>query len=187
MPTPLRCIFACLLAVAALACPARAQDRVLTGFNNPLTFTYGSWQHVARVETGRLIIDAANGQGGAGYAIARDLAALGDRVPVLTLTLSPDNRARAIRLMLRDSEDRSSTWQYDLQGQAVGRAIRLRPVDNAPLSRPSDPARPLALRNITQLHILGDDGQENIALELDQVSLPPSPREPATQPGQDQQ
>lgn len=185
MPQPMRWFCLCLVAWAVTASSVLARDRTLTNFTNPLTFTYGTWQHVARVEADRLIIDAANGQGGAGYTTARDLSRFADRVPVLTLTIRPDNRARSIRLTLRDGEERAGTWRYDLAGEPTGRPIQLRPTDAAPLGRPDDPARPIALDKITQLHIVGDSGQENVSVELDQIVLPVARSrqdQPATQP-----
>lgn len=188
---PMRSFFVCLfflplLAAVAAAEPAPAQDRVLTSFTNPLGSTYGSWQHVARIETGRLVINAASGRGGAGYSIARDLSSLADRVPVLTITLRPDNRARSIRLILRDFDERSATWRYDLADQPTGRPIQLSPADGAPLSRPDDPNRPLSLRNITQLHIQGDDSDDSVSVELDQILLTPPPAtHPTTRPADD--
>lgn len=185
MPQPMSWFCLCLIASSVMASPAVGRDRTLSNFTNPLSFTYGTWQHVARVEADRLIIDAANGQGGAGYTVARDLSRFADRVPVLTLTLRPDNRARAIRLVLRDADERTATWRFELVGEPTGRPIQLRPGDVAPLGRPDDPARALALDKVTQLHIVGDNGQENVSVELDQIVLPvPRPRQdqPATQP-----
>ena len=84
------------------------------------------------VEGGKSRLTPADGRGSGGYNIqpALDLMSLVEHTPMLTLEIRPGNRAKAIRLMLRLSND-SGTWVFDLSAKAVGTVVTLFPVSGA--------------------------------------------------------
>ncbi|MFO0927707.1 MAG: cellulase N-terminal Ig-like domain-containing protein [Gemmataceae bacterium] len=150
-----------LLAVllAALALAAEPAVRI-DDFGKPFLFSYLAWQNKVRTEGGKAILRGITPQGGAGQNISRDLSRHPDWSPYLRVTVHPDNKARALKLLLRDASERPGSWMFRLPTKA-GDAV-LAPEDGAPLSHPSQVEHKGApeLARISQLQLIGDFGKE---------------------------
>lgn len=170
---------ACCLSVCAPPALSAVQQSngVITGFDAPLQFVYGSWEKRAAVENGRLVVrgEGATGQGGGGTNAALNLAAnAAELSPAVRLKIGAGNKIKALRLLVRDAAGKTATWDFDLPTAASGDAlVTLTPREAAPLATPNETEKGGMpdLARLTQWQIVGDWSVAPADLELDAVLL----------------
>jgi len=162
-----------------LARSAGRQDAggVVTRFDAPFQFVYGSWEKRATVENERLAVrgEGATGQGGGGTNAALDLSKnAAELSPAVRLKIGAGNKIKALRLLLRDGDGKVATWDFDLPTAASGDAlVTLTPRAGAPLAAPNGTEKGGMpdLARLTQWQIVGDWSVAPADLELDAVLL----------------
>lgn len=154
---------------------AQSAASVITGFDRPFLFAYGSWQNVAKIEAGHLVLNTPTAQGGLGDNLAAplNLNARSEYSPTLRLRIGPNNKEQTLRLLLADAKGGNSTWDFSLVGVKVGEDVVLTPVEGAPLSTPSSSGDkgPADLSQIFQWQVMGDWSAGSVDLSLDLVEL----------------
>jgi endoglucanase len=146
----------------------------ITGFNGPYLFSYGSWQDKAKVQTGKLSLSGFDGKGGLGDNAEIDLSGFRNFSPVIKITIGPNNKAKNLRLSLRDDKGGASTWNFPLSNLAAGQSVIAIPENGASLAQPSssdDKAGPVNLKMVRQWQIQGDWGGEAVDVSLDEVNV----------------
>ena len=147
----------------------------ITGFDKPFLFSYGTWEKVAKVEAGRLVLNTPTAQGGLGDNLPAPMnfSAQVDFSPVLRLRVGPNNKDQILRLMLNDAIGGSSTWDFSLAGLKAGEDVLVTPIEGAPLSSPSssgDKGR-ADLTKISQWQVMGDWTSGPVDVSLDSIEL----------------
>jgi len=165
------------LALAFWGCvPSQAQPAVppIAAFDHPYLFGYGTWDKVAKIEGGHLIIQTPTGQGGLGDNFtARDFSKQSDLCPALRLRVGPNNKETTLRLMLSDAKGGASTWNFSLDGVKAGDDVLVTPVEGAALSTPSSIGDKGAadLTQIFQWQVQGDWSQGAVDVTIQSIEL----------------
>ena len=181
MPRRIFYLFPLLMICYALSGSARAQIvPVIADFGKPFLFAYGTWEKVARLENGALILDAPNAQGGLGTNLqpAINLSADTQMSPVFRVVIGPKNQLKRLRLMLRDEAGGNAAWNFSLEGKPVGQTVILTPDEGASVAQPNEIGKEGApdFSQIFQWQIIGDWSAGPVDLKIESVSLQsPSP------------
>jgi len=112
-------------------------DAVLCDFSGPPLFSFLGWEKKPRVADGALRLQMPDGKGGCGYLVQRNLTALADRTPVLTVTVGQGNKAKSLRLALQDADGTEYNYMFALEGVAAGATSTLVAKDGASLKEPA--------------------------------------------------
>ena len=101
-----------IAASAALAAPPAA----ISTLDAPFLFAYGTWQNKVKIENGKAILRGAGvtpkGGGGCNIQPPMDLSANPDYSPALKIKVGAANKMGLIRLMLRDMDGHSETFEF---------------------------------------------------------------------------
>lgn len=180
-PAPLRTCLAGLAALAAaLTLGAQAPaPRVLAPIANlrqPLLFTYGTWEGRVQAADDTLAIagEGVTNAGGGGANATLDLAAHAEGSPAVRVTVLPGNEAGGVRVMLRDADGVTGTWEFPLD--AVRPDGWILPKDGASLRTPNTIADegtvPPDLARLRQWQIGGDWARNRpMAVEIHEVAV----------------
>lgn len=154
---------------------ASASSVTVTGFDKPFLFAYGSWEGKARVENGFLNVQSADNRGGLGDNLqpALNFAAYGNYSPLLKVRVNAGNKAKVLRVMLRDEKGGNATWNYSLEGVAVGQVVTLAPREGASLAQGNDVGKEGApnLGALAQWQVQGDWGGDAVDVSVDEITL----------------
>ncbi|MEO1497854.1 MAG: glycoside hydrolase family 9 protein [Planctomycetota bacterium] len=163
--------------------PSTAGDSdPLVSFDQPLLFSYGTWSDCARTARGSLIIrgEGVTNRGGGGMNLQADLSRFADRVVVARVKIGESNAAKELRVVLRDSEDRSATWRLPIGGLPHGRWIDVVAEGQATLAKPNsidEDAGALDLTMLRQFQMqAGWEGPHKLDVVVSDVSLASSQR-----------
>lgn len=182
--TPRRIIPALFLA-AWLAAPASAGPEemaavvneenpealpVLTQVEKPFVFIYGTWMNQAKVENGTASLHCKSSKGAAG--LNENMSALPEQRLVMRVVVGKNNKAKILRLILRDEDANTAVWDYDLSTVPKEEPVLIRPIDNVSLARPhiidkkdGKPGEAPNLAKLRQWKLSGDWTED--ALEVD--------------------
>jgi hypothetical protein len=103
-----------LVAGAACVClgwaspGAKGEPIVIAAFDQPLTFSYGTWDGRVTSGEGHLAVHGVNGKGGGGCVAMRDLSPHARRVPALRVRVGAGNQAAGIALLLTDQSENAA-------------------------------------------------------------------------------
>ncbi len=158
--------------VGWLAGPARSEPVVLAALDEPITFAYGTWDGGMAAGDGRLAIRAADGKGGGGFVILRDLSSYASRVPALRLRVGPANRAARLGLLVTDPSENAARWEFDLPEPSDG-AVTLLPASGGTLSEPDSLSKggTLDLTRCVTWQVAGDWQDAAVEVEIEAVLL----------------
>ena len=111
---------------------------VLSRFDQPFLFAYGTWEKRVRVENGHALLrgEGVTPKGGAGCNAMLDLSGQGDNCPALRVRVGATNKMPALRLILRDTAEHSATWEFVLPSAGKEFAL-VTPRDGASLAQPN--------------------------------------------------
>ena len=143
-------------------------------FDKPFLFAYGTWDKVAKVEAGHLILQTPTAQGGLGDNFApTDLSKQGELSPALRLRIGPNNKEKLLRVMLSDSKGGASTWNFSLDGVKAGEDVLLTPIEGASLAAPSSNGDKGAadLTKVFQWQVQGDWSAGAVDVSIDAIEL----------------
>ena len=162
-----------LTATPALAQPTPVQT--LDDFDQPFLFAYGTWKKKPAIANGLALLNGITNAGGAGHLLPLDLSGKSELSPAVRLKIGPNNQAKTLRVLLLDSQERSATWNFSLEGVPVGEMKLLTPQEGATLGVPSDTGKPDQmpdLSKIANLQLQGDwDGNKPLDVEVDAIVL----------------
>ena len=148
---------------------------MVTSFDKPYLFSYGSWDKIAIVANGQLVVQTPNAQGGLGDNFGPiNWSAKQTFSPVLHLRVGVKNQLKTIRLMLGDGRDKiSSTWNYSLEGLKAGEDRVLVPLEGASLGEPSSAGDKGSadLSKVSQWQIQGDWSGGAVDATIDKVEI----------------
>jgi len=162
----------------AVAVPEENPDAltVLTEVEKPFVFIYGTWNSQVKIENGTAKLHCANSRGAAG--INENMSASPEQRPILRILIGPNNKAKTLRLALRDSLANTGVWDYDLSNAPKGIYTFIRPVGNSSLATPTsidkkedtsgeapNPAK------LTQWKICGDWSDEPLDVDISVILL----------------
>jgi endoglucanase len=173
-------------AVSMTACllvgnPLRAD--VLYDFDQPMLFSYGSWDKKVRVEQGVAIVagEGVTNAGGAGLNVELDLSAHAEGALTATVSVGPGNQAKLVRLLLVDSAGVQALYGFPLKD--VGESFTAVTSENAvPLQHPDGlpGEKTLNLAQIRQVQIQGDwSGNVPMNVRIDKIEVAPPTAEQA--------
>ncbi|MDX1934738.1 MAG: glycoside hydrolase family 9 protein [Capsulimonadales bacterium] len=155
-----------------------APPLVLSEFDTPFQFTYGSWENRASVVAGkaRLRGDGVTGQGGGGANVSLDLSASAEDSPYLKLRVGPQNKVGLLRVLLRDAGEQAATYEFVVPpaGEEFvtvyargGTALR------TPMSLEKQGV-PFDLSRVRQWQILGDWSDKPCDIEVESIGIIPA-------------
>ncbi len=149
-----------LFGAAALSCAAPQTSPSISRFSGPFLFTYGTWEKRAKIEGGKAILrgEGLTSKGGGGANAELNLKDYADRSPLLRVNIGETNTLKTLRLMLRDTDGKTGTFDFPL-GDKQGTVLLL-PREGASLSSPNsfDKTGPPNLSKIMQWQLQGDWG-----------------------------
>ncbi len=156
--------------------PSHAQPAapIIASFDHPFLFAYGTWDKVAKVEGGHLVVQTPTGQGGLGDNFTSiDLSKQGEMSPALRLRVGPNNKEKLLRVMLSDAKGGASTWNFSLEGAKVGEDVLLTPVEGASLATPSSNGDKGAadLAKVFQWQVQGDWSAGAVDVSIQSIEL----------------
>ena len=132
---------------------------VLAPLDAPFLFTYGTWEKRARIENGKIVLrgEGITPRGGGGCNAPLDLSASGSNCPALRVKVANGSKMSVIRLLLRDADGHSGTWEFTLPPPGSDFAL-ITPKEGASLQQPNalEKNQPLDLKHIIQWQIAGD-------------------------------
>ena len=165
---------------------ALAEPVIVSAFDQPLLFSYGTWQDVATSGEGRFSVRGVNGKGGGGCVALCDLSAHGDRLPALRLRVGEGNQARGIALILVDQTENAARWEFALP-PAGEEPVLLLPVSGAPLAEPDSLSKGgrLDLVHITNWQVGGSWTDELVDVEIGKALLLAPEDDPAVAKAQE--
>ncbi|MFT3992370.1 MAG: hypothetical protein QM680_13280 [Luteolibacter sp.] len=172
----------------SLAAPVRAGETVvmneenpqslpvLTQIEKPFVFIYGEWPGKVWIEDGSAKLITPNGKGAAGAN--ENMSAEPGQHPILRITISKENKARCLSLVLRDASGYSARWNYDLTVLTPEIPTFLRPIGNLPLGQPhsidkinGSPGTLPDLQKLTQWKLCGDRTDDALDAEVSVILL----------------
>ena len=183
----LRASCAGLLAVAVglgwLARPAGAEPVVISAFNQPLLFAYGTWDKKAAVENGRLGIHGVNGKGGGGCVVQLDLTAHAGLMPGLRLRVAEGNQAGTIILILKDASENEASWRFTIPAPGPN-AVTVLPASGGLLAEPDSLSKggKLDLAHISVWIIGGEWTDKPVEVDVERIVLLSNEDDPAVAP-----
>jgi len=137
---------------------------VITRFDRPFLFTYGTWENRARTNNSVALLDAdgMSPKGGGGVNQDLDLSPYADYCPGLLVSVGSRNTLKTLRLMLNDTDGRSGIWSFTLPAPGAV-SIELLPVDGAAFANPNETGKTGLpnLGKIMQWQLTGDYGNDN--------------------------
>jgi hypothetical protein len=145
--------------------------RTLVDFNGPLLFAYSSWEKKVKTENGVALLrgEGVTGQGGAGTNANLDLSAESGSIPALRVRVGANNKVPELRLLLIDSKEAQSIWEYVLPASGT-EWITVFPKDGASLAEPnSRPKGTLDLGKIMQWQLQGNWNAGALDVEIDSI------------------
>ena len=150
-----------LLLVVSRTVSAQDDPKVLCEFTTAPIYAFLSWEKKPRLADGVLRLQIPDGKGGCGYVIQRDLSALAECTPVLTVTVNAGNQAKSLRLALQDADGTEHNYLFVLDGAAPGAASRLVAQDGASLKEPASLGQPgklpgFELTQVANVVLVGD-------------------------------
>ncbi len=167
---------------AKLAKSARfaAPPAAISNMDTPFLFAYGTWENKVKIENGRAMLRGAGvtpkGGGGANLLPPLDLSAYPDDCPALYVKVGAANKMGTIRLMLRDADGHSGTFEFTLP-PAGNDFVLITPKEGASLASPNaldKPDQKLNLQKITQWQFGGDYSSDNpIDIEVSGIVVAP--------------
>ncbi len=184
MPTTWRSCVAAVAAVSAcLLCglpTVWAEPVVVSAFDQPLLFAYGTWDKQVAVADGRLAIHGVDGKGGGGCVAERDLSAHSARVPALRLRVGEGNQATGIALLLTDPSENAARWEFTVPAPSDA-AVTLLPTNGGCLTEPDSLTKgtPLDLSHCTTWQISGNWTDQRIAVDIERILLLAEEDDPA--------
>ena len=139
-----------------------APPAVISSMDLPFLFSYGTWQDKVKIENGRAILRGAGvtpkGGGGVNIQPAADLSANSDDSPALRVKVGAANKMNTIRLVLRDMDAHSGTFEFSLPAPGDD-FVLITPKEGASLAKPNSMDKPdtkLNLKQIMQWQFGGD-------------------------------
>lgn len=145
---------------------------VLTDFSEPFLFAYSDWEGTTDLSDGQALINAPTSKGGAGLNISRDLTGTGNWSPYLAVEIMENHAAKKIRVGLQDSQERMSTFHFDLSETSTGDTITLDPIDGAALNNPVEGEK-IDLADISQIQVQGDWSDQAVHLKFVSLDIAP--------------
>ena len=128
----------------------------------PFLFAYGTWQGKVKIENGKAILRGAGvtpkGGGGVNIQPPMDFSAGSDYSPALKVKVGAANKMGLIRLVLRDVDGHSGTFEFTLPAPGSD-FVLITPKDGASLAAPNSldkPGQNLNLKQIMQWQFGGD-------------------------------
>lgn len=178
-------MLAAVLAVGGVhPMPAMAQDaaapHVVSEFDGAFkpTYSFLSWKDKVQVTDGRLVFKGMKSDGGIGVVGPMNLAAYGNRTPVLRLKTTAANTAKLIGFNVQDSAGHVASWRFPLPAPSddfvavvpMGGASLKNPIAFTDTPPPEKPG-PVDLADIYQFQLLGDWQNGTFDLEIDALQL----------------
>ncbi len=149
---------------------------VITKFDSMPMFAFLTWEKKMQLREDGIYLKAPEGKGGMGFNAPGDFSAFADRVPALTLTLGPDNKAAKIRATIGDSDGASYEFIYDLKEVEPGKKTTVYPEKGANLRHPNKAgkdgeAKVLDAGKISQTAVIGDWKNTPVEITVHQLEL----------------
>ena len=149
---------------------------VLTEVEKPFVFIYGTWNNQVKIENGTAMLHCANSRGAAG--INENMSASPEQRPILRILIGANNKAKILRLALRDTLANTGVWDYDLSNAPKGVYTFIRPVGNSSLATPTSidkkedtPGEAPNPAKLTQWKICGDWSDEPLDVDISVILL----------------
>jgi hypothetical protein len=139
-------------------------------FDAPFLFTHNSWENKLTAKDSQAVIKADNSRGGGGYNLDLNLSAMGDMSPMLYAVIGDANKAKRVKVMFSDGNQKNCSFIYDISDKKTGIPLVLVPNKNASISKPNEGSA-IDLSNIKQVQILGDWSDNPVDLEFTKLSL----------------
>ncbi len=169
-----------LICLGWLASPAAAEPVLVTTFDQPLLFSYGTWEKVVTAGNGRLAIHGVNGKGGGGCVSLRDLTPSAGRVPALRLRVRAGNEAAGIALLLVDQAENAARWEFVLP-PAGADSVTVLPVNGGTVAEPDSLSKPgaLDLWHVVNWQVCGDWSDRRVEVDVERIVLLSEADDPA--------
>ena len=182
-----------LPAAGAAAQPAGKAGPVISSCDKPLIFGFGSWEEAKTafaVKPDGLHISAKNAQGGAGVAgLNVDVTGYGDWSPTMTLAVSRQNTAGALKLLLIDAGGTSHAYGFDLRKLKPNTPQRLAADYGTSLAEPQSvekAGKTPGLSHVAVWMVIGDWSAGAVDIVLSGIVLVPPTDESPRRPGEAQ-
>ena len=151
-------VVAQMVRAALIAAPPAA----ISTMDKPFLFAYGTWQDKVKIENGSAILRGAGvtpkGGGGVNLQPPLDLSANPEYSPALKIKVGAANKMNLLRLVLRDRDGHSGTFEFALPAPGT-EFVLVTPKEGASLAKPNSldkPGQNLNLKQIMQWQFGGD-------------------------------
>ncbi len=167
-------IWCILLAIAGCAKAQGEKPNVISAFDAPFLFAYGTWEKKVAVQDkiASLRGEGVNGQGGAGVNANLDLRAhQADWSPALRLRVGANNKVPVLKLMLKDKADHAAIFDFVLPAPGANFVI-VTPREGAPLSVPNATEKGVPdFSKIIQWQLIGDWNAGALDVEVASIEV----------------
>ncbi len=149
---------------APLACAGENPPggQLLQDFSSPPAYSFLSWEGKPKAVDGALLVQVPDDRGGCGYMLIPplDFSQAADRTPVLTVTVGAANKLAALGVFIKDRDETTHAYVFNLAGVAAGATATITANDGASLKEPSNVSDPgkqagFDLAQVGQVGIVG--------------------------------
>jgi len=127
---------------APLACAGENPPggQLLQDFSSPPAYSFLSWEGKPKAVDGALLVQVPDDRGGCGYMLIPplDFSQAADRTPVLTVTVGAANKLAALGVFIKDRDETTHAYVFNLTGVAAGATATITANDGASLKEPSN-------------------------------------------------
>ena len=136
--------------------------QLLQDLSAPPAYSFLSWEGKPKSADGALLVQAPDDRGGCGYMLIPplDFSQAADRTPVLTVTVGAANKLAALGVFIKDRDETTHAYVFNLAGVAAGATATITANDGASLKEPSNVSDPgkqagFDLAQVAQVGIVG--------------------------------